>query len=162
MVNGEKLRGKEPQPIPIPTFGVVLMHQGKILLVEHREGAKHITGKWGIPSGTQKIGETPKETAARECEEETGIKISPDMLHDYPNNTATADIPRKDGTKRFTVRAFLCTEFPVGAQIRETEEANAQWRSVEEAIQLDREGLMLPHNLSLIQSGINFQDSPLS
>lgn len=52
--------------------------------------------------------ETPQETAARECLEETGLKVQKKDLQDFPDNEYTADIQRKDGTLKDTPREFSC------------------------------------------------------
>lgn len=51
-------------------FILILRAENKFLILE-REGAK---GDWTFPKGHIEKGETPKETALRELEEETGIK----------------------------------------------------------------------------------------
>jgi 8-oxo-dGTP diphosphatase len=60
----------------VPTVGVgcVMMRGGHILLIR-RHGA-HGAGSWSPPGGHLHFGETPAVCAAREAEEETGIKVS--------------------------------------------------------------------------------------
>ena len=55
--------------------GVVIWHEGKVLLVQRGKPPKY--GEWGIPGGAQKLGETVFQTAIREVFEETTITIEP-------------------------------------------------------------------------------------
>lgn len=48
---------------------------------------------WGFIKGKKEPGETPKQTAVRECEEEVGISISTELLEDrYINKNKRKDI----------------------------------------------------------------------
>ena len=48
--------------------------QGRILLV------RHVEGRWQLPGGAVDPGETPSETARRECREELGAAVEPMRL----------------------------------------------------------------------------------
>jgi bis(5'-nucleosidyl)-tetraphosphatase len=56
------------------SFGVVPLSEQKgewkVFLILHKEG-----NHWGFPKGRKNPGETPIEAAAREVEEETGLKV---------------------------------------------------------------------------------------
>jgi ADP-ribose pyrophosphatase YjhB (NUDIX family) len=51
---------------------VVVVNEGKILLVRHRKGTRHY---WVLPGGRLEYGETFNECAVRELKEETGLDI---------------------------------------------------------------------------------------
>tara|TARA_R110002073_G_scaffold80073_1_gene193019 strand:+ start:445 stop:804 length:360 start_codon:yes stop_codon:yes gene_type:complete len=51
--------------------GVVCRRGDEVLLV--RRGREPLKGKWSIPGGKMEFGETAKEAALRELQEETGI-----------------------------------------------------------------------------------------
>lgn len=53
--------------------GAITLKDGKVLLV--KRGIEPSYGRWAIPGGTLKLGETLQECAARELLEETGITI---------------------------------------------------------------------------------------
>ena len=65
-------------PRPVVGVGVVVLRSGhsgqEVLLV--RRGKAPRAGEWSIPGGHQELGETVKETAAREVREETGVSIT--------------------------------------------------------------------------------------
>lgn len=74
--------------------GIVAIHGGEMLLVKQAN-----KNHWSIPKGKSKKHELLKETAKRELEEETGIKL--DTLHDrYINFSYTSD---KDNLKIVTI-----------------------------------------------------------
>lgn len=64
--------------------GVLLVEGGLVLLV--RRGVEPEKGKWSIPAGYVDHGEDPRETAAREVLEETGLVVSVDRLLDVYHN----------------------------------------------------------------------------
>ena len=110
-----------------PSAGVLLIRDGKVLLVRHGEKAKHMTGTYGIPSGRPEEGEIPIETAAREFNEETGLTTSIEDLKNYPDNIYTAGFDRKDGTvKRFSMTVFICAEYS-GELKKEDGETTPEW-----------------------------------
>ena len=56
------------------SFGIVPLSKDsegwKVFVILHKEG-----NHWGFPKGRKAAGENPKETAARELEEETGLIV---------------------------------------------------------------------------------------
>lgn len=58
---------------PKPVVVCVVEINGKIVLV--RRAIEPATGQWCIPGGYMEAGETGEEAAARECFEETGLKV---------------------------------------------------------------------------------------
>ncbi len=58
---------------PKVAAGVVVEREGKILLV--RRAVEPEIGKWSIPAGFVEADEDPVKTAARECQEETGLEV---------------------------------------------------------------------------------------
>lgn len=61
---------------PVTTYGdvVYVNSAGEVLLLQRKEDDDFQPGKWGFPGGKVMQGETTEDGAARELEEETGIK----------------------------------------------------------------------------------------
>lgn len=103
---------RESEKVVIPTVGVILIKNNKVLLVRHGEAAGHVTGVYGLPAGRFQAGEAEKEAAVRELKEETGLTTREENLLDYPGNLYTAEMARKEGgLKLFTIKVFICKKW---------------------------------------------------
>ena len=108
------------------SVGVLIIKDGKVLLVRHGESAGHLTGVYGLPAGRLNKDEDEKIAAVRELFEETGIVVSEEDLIEYPNDIWTADIKRKDGTiKTFQIKVFVCKKW--SGELAKTEETTPEW-----------------------------------
>jgi 8-oxo-dGTP diphosphatase len=58
---------------PFVGVGVVVLKDESVLLI--RRGRPPRVGEWSLPGGAQRVGESVRETAAREVLEETGVSI---------------------------------------------------------------------------------------
>lgn len=58
------------------SFGVLIFNAAGQLLMAHVTGQRH----WDIPKGGAEAGESPREAALRELQEETGIVLNADAL----------------------------------------------------------------------------------
>ncbi len=65
----------------IPISVLVVIHTGDLRILQLERTSQ--PGFWQSVTGSQESGETLVETACREVWEETGIRISPDMLRDW-------------------------------------------------------------------------------
>lgn len=59
---------------------IILVKDGKILLLLRGEGAGFKPHHWGPPGGHVEAGETPKQGAIRETLEESGLSVKPEDL----------------------------------------------------------------------------------
>ena len=66
---------REYPAYPIPSVGVVVVKNNKVLLVQR--GNEPSRGRWTIPGGVIEVGETIHEAARRELREECSIEIEP-------------------------------------------------------------------------------------
>jgi len=123
---------REYPSIPLIGVGTVTIKQGKILLV--RRAFEPGAGKWSIPGGMVEVGETLSEAAARETEEETGIKVKIlelinvfDMIDRDPDNKIRF---------HYVLVDFLSK--PVGGEEKPSEEVSEmKWVAYEEAKTMD-------------------------
>ncbi len=137
---------------PIQCAGTIIFKDNQILLVEEGEGSGHVTGMYGFPVGRIDEGESVRQTAVRELEEETGLQAKDMELLEYPNNVYEADIPRKDGTtKRFSMTLFICKNF-TGGLLEQGDNVRPLWVDMEE---LDKFKL-LPNVEEAIRDALNF------
>ena len=65
---------KIPDRTPIPGVGVVIVRDGKLLLIRRGRGANK--GMWAVPGGKVEFGETREAAAVREAREETGLEVA--------------------------------------------------------------------------------------
>ena len=94
-----------------PSVGVIVFDGEEVLLVEHTEKAKPPTGIYGLPAGRPEPGETPKQAAQREFEEETGLIVAVDALHEVKGNHFEGSIDLKTGPENLTFDAFYGSSF---------------------------------------------------
>jgi len=127
------VKGSREYPqVPLVGVGTVTIKQGKILLVKRAfdPGA----GKWSIPGGMVEVGETLSEAAARETEEETGIKVKVlELINVF-------DMIDRDSDSKIRYH-YVLVDFlskPVGGEERCSEEVNEiKWVAYEEAKNMD-------------------------
>ena len=65
---------------PLVGIGVVVVRDDRVLLV--RRGKAPRAGRWSLPGGRQRLGETVREAARREVREETGLEVAVTALLD--------------------------------------------------------------------------------
>ncbi len=84
-------------PAPV-AGGIVLDGNGSVLLV--RRAFDPNCGSWALPAGFQEHDETPREAAAREVREESGLEVLVGELHDL------VFVP--GGRRSVNLALFLC------------------------------------------------------
>ncbi len=65
---------------PLVGVGVVAVKDGRVLLIRRAKPPRE--GRWSLPGGRQRLGETVREAARRELREETGIEAAVTALLD--------------------------------------------------------------------------------
>lgn len=129
-----KLEGRDsPRRVypktPLIGVGAVVQRGKRILLIKRaNEPAR---GLWSIPGGLVEVGETLKEAAKREVEEETGIKVEIGEFLDIIENI----IRDRDGRVKFHYVLIDFRAKPVSedAELSPSSEAlEARWFTPEE------------------------------
>jgi mutator protein MutT len=115
-------------PKIIDSVGVVVFEGEKVLLVRHEEKAAHFTGTLGQPAGKVEKGETFRQAAIRELEEETGLIADPDYFIELPTRY-TATIDGKTGPRTFYHVVFLCKKFT--GKLKGDEKTTPLWTEIE-------------------------------
>lgn len=131
----------------VPTVGALIINDGKVLLVRHGKTSGHLDGKYGLPAGRIREGEEIKEAARRELKEETGLVADPDSLILLPG-VWLADIERKNGTKRFSLKVFLAERFQ--GELKGSAETAPEWIKIEDLEKRD----LLPNVSDVIAEGL--------
>ena len=138
----------------IPTVAVLIIKDDEVLLVKHREKAKHLTGSYGLPSGRIKKGETEKSAATRELLEETGVRTTEGNLIEFQGNFYIADLPRKGNrTERFAWKVFYCNAW-VG-ELKKLEETIPEWVEIDKMENYN----LLPNIKNATLAGLKFKNT---
>jgi 8-oxo-dGTP diphosphatase len=146
-----------------PMIGVaVLIIDGDRILLEKRAKDPG-KGAWNAPGGHMEFGETPEETAAREVEEELGIKLG-----QLKFRTMTNDV-FEDGSKHY-VTIWMETTYEGGepqvkAPEEETEVAWFYWNELPQPLYLPvrhlLEGKTYPSQTTETKIGAAIETSPV-
>jgi len=115
---------------------VILNGQGKVLVLR-RGFKKRYPGKWELPGGRLRFGESPRNAACRELREETGFKIDP------KNMIAVDTYSYTYGNKRSAVQFVipLYVSKAEGEPVLTPEEHDDWcWMSLDEIKQLENRG----------------------
>lgn len=117
------------------TIGVIILNDGKVLLVKHTGKAKHRTGAYGFPAGRVEGGETLVHAAVRELKEETGFIAEEEDLVEFPGNYFETEIEMKYGPEKFAFTVFLCRKYK--GSLKSSEENIPEWILISDLNTLD-------------------------
>ena len=111
-----------PPTRPLIGVGVVVLKQDRVLLV--RRGKPPNEGRWSLPGGRQKLGETVRAAARREVLEETAVEAEVTALLDVVDSL----IPGPDGdlAYHYTLVDFLA-EWRAGEARAGSDAAEVVW-----------------------------------
>ncbi len=129
----------------IQSCGAVIFNdKGRVLLVEHLDGANHLTGTFGLPSGRPESGESSLDAIVREVREETGLDIEKGEFTKLPT-LYRASIKQKDSLKNFIWEVF--TSHTGSGMLIGSLETHPQWVEITKVEKLN----LLPNVLSAIR-----------
>ena len=117
----------------------ILVYQGDRILLEKRENVLG-KGTWAPPIGHLDFGETPEQTAVRETNEETGIKIADPKFY-----VLTNDILEEEQAHTITIwmeAKYVSGEPRVKAPKEESEVGWFQWASLPQPLFLPMQHLL--------------------
>ncbi len=117
---------------PLIGVGGIVFLKNKVLLIKRKNPPGE--GKWNIPGGLVKLGETLKQAVVREVEEETGIKSSMGELVEVVERI----FPDSEGEimYHYVIIDFLC-RFLKGKAQAKSDALAVRWQSVEALDDLD-------------------------
>jgi 8-oxo-dGTP diphosphatase len=130
------------------TAGILFFREDEVLLVYHKEKAKHQTGVYGIPAGRLEPGENEIEAAIRETEQETTLNVGMENLIPLPIIYAAKIQRKKELPRIFSLKVFLCKKFK--GEPNETEENSPKWIKISELHKYN----LLPNVEKIINDGL--------
>jgi 8-oxo-dGTP diphosphatase len=107
---------------PMVGVGVVVWRGPELLLIQR--GKPPRAGSWSLPGGMQELGETVRETAAREVREETGVEIDVTHLIDVVDTITRDEAGRV--RMQYTLVDFAA-EWRGGDAVAGSDAAGVQW-----------------------------------
>ena len=113
--------------------GVVVLRRGAVLIV--RRGKPPGEGEWSLPGGSQELGETLFEAAAREVLEETGVTVAPTRVLAAVDNIVRDDA----GAIEFHYAIIdVLADWRSGDPAPLDDVSEARWAPIEDAVRMIR------------------------
>ncbi len=92
---------------PIVGVGAVIVADEQVVLV--RRGREPLLGQWSIPGGVVELGESLRQAAAREAEEETGLQVEIGEVLEVFESIVLGTEPNADKAQyHYVIIDFLC------------------------------------------------------
>ena len=136
---------------PRVAVGAFVFNKNRVLLV--KRGRPPAQGRWAIPGGNMKLGETLKEATEREIREETGLIIK------AREPVFTFDVIKRDESGRIRyhyVIVDLVGEYISGALQAGDDALEARWVAPQEMDELE----MSPRTRQVLAQRFNFGKNP--
>lgn len=135
---------------PIVGVGAVVVHQGRVLLVQR--GREPLKGKWSLPGGMLELGESLTQGVAREVQEETGLDVEAVELVELIDRIHKESGPSGERVRyHYVIADYLCRV--IGGTLQAASDADAV-RWVERAEWNSHSALTLdPITVRVIEAG---------
>jgi 8-oxo-dGTP diphosphatase len=123
---------REYPEAPIVAVGVVVKRGHEVLLVQRLNEPSR--GRWSLPGGVVELGETVREAARREVQEECGLQVEPSEVLAVVDNIVRDEA----GLIRFHyILIDLLAEYVSGELAAASDIGDARWVRAEELGELD-------------------------
>ena len=135
---------------PIVGVGAVVVHQGRVLLVQR--GREPLKGKWSLPGGMLELGESLTQGVVREVQEETGLDVEAVELVELIDRIHKESGPSSERVRyHYVIADYLCRV--VGGTLQAASDADAV-RWVERAEWNSHSALALdPITVRVVEAG---------
>jgi ADP-ribose pyrophosphatase YjhB (NUDIX family) len=135
---------------PIVGVGAVVVHQGRVLLVQR--GREPLKGKWSLPGGMLELGESLTQGVVREVQEETGLDVEAIELIELIDRIHKENGPSGERVRyHYVIADYICRV--VGGSLQAASDADAV-RWVERAEWNSHSALALdPMTVRVIEAG---------
>jgi len=145
-----KVIQREFPEAPLIGVGAVVVHQGKVLLVQR--GREPLKGKWSLPGGMLELGESLNQGLIREVAEETGLEVVAIELVELIDRILRETGPQGERVRyHYVIADYLCRV--VGGTLQAASDAEAV-RWVERAEWNSHSALALdPITVRVIEKG---------
>ena len=134
---------------PIPTAGVLIIENNKVLLVKPRPHSIYKNVKYGIPAGKVIVREPEMVAAIRKLKEETGLDVSANNLMPI-DKTWEAVIDRGTEIVNMKLKVFIAKEYlgdlDVGGYM------SPEWIDVPRISKLD----LMPNIEDVVNEGLKY------
>lgn len=118
-------------PRPALTADTIILSRdeaGNRVVLLIRRGGEPFAGSWALPGGFVDEGETAIQAAARELEEETGVRLDSPDLH---AEIGFYDTPGRD-PRGWTVSVAFCVDLPAMPPAKADDDAaEVQWHRLD-------------------------------
>jgi 8-oxo-dGTP diphosphatase len=125
---------------PLVGVGAIIVRDSRVVLV--KRGHPPLLGEWSIPGGLLEIGETLRQGAEREAQEETGLVVRATELLGVFDRMVSDD--QKRTRFHYVLVDFLC-EALSGELTASGDAADARWFAADEL-----SGLALPDDTAAV------------
>ena len=116
---------------PLVGVGAIIVENDRVVLV--KRGHPPLAGEWSIPGGVMELGETVREAAMREAQEETSLVVEPVELLGVFDRVVRDEVEKV--RYHFVLIDFLCRR--VSGELKAADDAaEAHWFHWEEICKL--------------------------
>jgi mutator protein MutT len=122
---------REYPKAPLVGVGAIIVENGRVVMV--KRGHAPLAGEWSIPGGALEVGESVREAAVREAQEETGLTVEPTELLGVYDRVLRDEAGRI--RYHYVLIDFLCRR--VAGELRAAGDADeARWFKADEVAKL--------------------------